>query len=245
MLQACLNGGRSRAEAPGVPLTAKELAADALAVRKAGAQELHIHPRNIAGAETLAPAEVNAALKAIRAAVPKLKIGLGTGAWISPGGKKRHALMQAWEELPDYVSVNMNEPDAAEVVSLMHKKGVGIEAGVWSLADAKRLCREIPKTSVMRVLIEMPDIPGPAARTEAARCIEALRSRGMRAPILLHGQDQSAWPCVIEAARLGYDTRIGFEDVLDLPGGTPAPNNAALVSCARDLIDHTTRDITA
>ena len=244
MLQACLNGGRTRAEAPGVPLTAKELAADAVAVRKAGAQELHIHPRNIAGAETLAPAEVAAALKAIRATVPKMKIGLGTGAWISPGGKKRHAHLQAWEELPDYVSVNMNEPDAAEVITMMHTRGVGIEAGVWSMADVKRLCREIPKTSVMRVLIEMPDIPGPAARTEAARCIEALRARGMRAPILLHGQDQSAWSMVIEAARLGHDTRIGFEDVLDLPGGTPAPDNAALVACARDLIDHTTRDIT-
>ena len=245
MLQACLNGGRTRAEVPGVPLTPRELARDAVDARKAGAEELHVHPRNLAQSETLAPAEVGAALKAIRDAVPGMPVSIGTGAWIAPGGAKRHDLMRAWDEKPDYVSVNLNEPDAPQVMSLMHEMGIGVEAGVWSVADAKRLCREVPKSSVLRVLIEMPDTQGPIARTEAARCIEMLRSRGMTAPILLHGQDQSAWPCVIEAARLGYDTRIGFEDVLDLPGGTPAPSNAALIACARDLIDHTTPDITA
>ncbi len=244
MLQACLNGGRTRAEAPSVPITAQELAQDAVAARKAGAQALHVHPRNLAGSETLAPAEVAAALKAIRAAVPGVPVGIGTGAWIAPGGEKRHALMEAWEDLPDFVSVNLNEPDAPKVISLMHERGIGVEAGVWSVADAKRLCREVPKTSILRVLIEMPDTSGPIARTEAARCIEMLRARGMQAPILLHGLDQSAWPCVIDAARLGLSTRIGFEDVLDLPGGTPAPSNAALVACARDLIDHTTLDVT-
>ena len=244
MLQACLNGGRTRAEAPGVPLAPKELARDAVAAREAGAQELHVHPRNLAESETLAPAEVGAALKAIRAAVPGMPVGIGTGAWIAPGGTKRLAQMEAWEELPDYVSVNMNEADAPKVISLMHERGIGVEAGVWSVADAKRLCREVPKTSILRVLVEMPDASGPIVRTEAARCIEMLRSRGMQAPILLHGLEQSAWPCVIEAARLGLSTRIGFEDVLDLPGGTPAPSNAALVACARDLIDHTTRDVT-
>ncbi|TNF57623.1 MAG: hypothetical protein EP307_13590 [Rhodobacteraceae bacterium] len=243
MLQACLNGGRTGAEAPGVPVTPKDLARDALAVRKAGAQELHVHPRNLAGAETLAPADVAACLTAIRAAVPGMKVGLGTGAWIGPGGRQRHAHMRAWEVLPDYVSVNLNEADCVEVMKLMHERDIGIEAGVWSLADARRLCREVNKSDLLRVLIEMRDVPGPEARAEAMHCITYLRDRGVTAPILLHGQERSAWPCVIEAARLGLDTRMGFEDVLDLPGGMPAPSNAALVACARDLIDHTLRDV--
>ena len=242
MLQACLNGGRTGAEAPGVPLTPKDLARDAVAVRKAGAQELHVHPRNMAGAESLAPADVSAALGAIRAAAPGMKVGIGTGAWIGPGGRRRHEQMQAWEVLPDYVSVNLNEPDCIEVMKMMHDRDIGIEAGVWSLAEARRLCREANKSDLLRVLIEMRDVPGPQARAEAMQCIQYLRERGVTAPILLHGQERSAWPCVIEAARLGFDTRIGFEDVLDLPGGTPAPSNAALVACARDLIDHTIRD---
>ncbi|MGN6634958.1 MAG: 3-keto-5-aminohexanoate cleavage protein [Oryzihumus sp.] len=33
--------------------------------------------------------------------------------------------------------------------------------------------------------------------------------------------------------RRGLDTRVGLEDTLRLPDGTPAPDNAALVAAAR------------
>jgi uncharacterized protein (DUF849 family) len=36
-----------------------------------------------------------------------------------------------------------------------------------------------------------------------------------------------------EAAARGYDSRVGFEDTLELPDGTLAPNNAVLVAEAR------------
>ena len=239
MLQACLNGGRDADEAPGVPVTPEALAADAQAVRAAGADDLHIHPRNPAGAESLAPADVAAALTAIRAAVPGMPVGIGTGAWIAPGGAERLELMRRWDILPDYVSVNLHEADAIEVMELMHARGIGIEAGVWSVADARKLVREANKSDLLRILVEMPDVPGPVARSEAAQCIEFLGTRGVRAPVLLHGQGESAWPCVMEAARLGHATRVGFEDMLTLPDGRPAPSNAAIVAAARDLIDHT------
>lgn len=244
MLQACLNGGRMAAETPNVPLTPEALARDAIAAREAGADAYHVHPRNAEGAESLAPKDVTAALRAIRSAVPGLPVGIGTGAWIAPGGQERHAHIRAWEELPDYVSINLNEPDCIDVIEMMHERGIGIEAGVWSVADARKLCREANKSDVLRILVEMPDVAAPRARTEAALCLELLRVRGATAPILLHGEGQSAWPCVVEAARLGLDTRMGFEDVLDLPDGTPAPSNAALIGAARDLIDHSSQGLT-
>ncbi len=42
-VQACLNGGTSRAEHPAVPQLPAELAADAAAVAAAGATSLHVH----------------------------------------------------------------------------------------------------------------------------------------------------------------------------------------------------------
>jgi uncharacterized protein (DUF849 family) len=33
-----------------------------------------------------------------------------------------------------------------------------------------------------------------------------------------------------EAAKRGYDTRVGFEDILTLPDGKSAPDNGALVA---------------
>jgi uncharacterized protein (DUF849 family) len=43
-------------------------------------------------------------------------------------------------------------------------------------------------------------------------------------------------PALRVAGRLGLSTRIGLEDVLVLPDGSPAPDNAALVRAARDLL---------
>lgn len=243
MLQAALNGARTRSDAPGVPMTPAELAADAVAAGLAGAEMLHLHPRDQFGRESLTPRDVARALEAVRAAAPRLPVGISTGAWIEPSEDKRHALMQNWDVKPDYVSVNLSEPDSARVIAMLHRMGIGIEAGVWSARDARKLCRDVPKSSILRVLIEMPDLQGPAAREEALRCRQVLRERGLFAPILLHGLDRSAWPCLIEAARLGFDARIGFEDTLDLPDGRPAKCNAELIAAARDLIDHTSGDL--
>ncbi|MEU0100441.1 3-keto-5-aminohexanoate cleavage protein [Streptomyces sp. NPDC006267] len=59
--------------------------------------------------------------------------------------------------------------------------------------------------------------------------------------MLLHGEDAAAWPILRLAASCGLDTRVGLEDVLRLPDGTPAPDNAALVCVARETIQHSRR----
>ena len=155
MLQACLNGGWPRTAHPRVPITPIELASDAVAVREAGADELHIHIRSISGIETLEPTAVANALIAIRAAVPGMPIGIGTGAWISPGGRLRHSHIETWTVCPDYASVNLNEDDAPEVIKLLVRHKVGIEAGLWNRHDAARFASEIQFESCLRVLVEM------------------------------------------------------------------------------------------
>lgn len=237
MLQACLNGGRMPAEAPAVPISPDRLAADAAAARAAGADCLHVHPRDRAGAETLEPDEVAAALSAIRDAVPGMAVGIGTGSWIAPGGVRRHAHMRGWRVRPDYVSVNLNEADAPQVVGLMAGMGVAVEAGIWSRADAERFLAGIDPAACLRVLVEMPDAAPEEALAEADGVLSLLRDGGCTLPVLLHGLDRSAWPCLARAAALGLDTRIGFEDVVTLPDGRPAPDNAALVSAARAILD--------
>jgi uncharacterized protein (DUF849 family) len=61
----------------------------------------------------------------------------------------------------------------------------------------------------------------------------ALERSGIRCPRLLHGTEATAWPLLDEAACRGYDARIGLEDTLRLPDGTPADGNGALVVEAR------------
>ena len=236
MLQACLNGGRARREVARVPVTPDDLARDAHAACAAGAEALHVHPRGETGAESLAPGDVAAALVAIRAAVPGVPVGIGTGAWIAPGGRARHADMRAWSELPDYVSINLNEEDAPDVMALMAARGIAIEAGIWSVADARRYVSLNDRPTPLRILVEMQDVAPDEALAEADAVMRILAENGNTAPILLHGEGRSAWACIAAAARLGCQTRIGLEDVLTLPDATPAPDNAALVASARAIL---------
>lgn len=236
MLQACLNGGRSKDENPAVPVSPDELAADAAAVREAGATTLHLHPRNAAGRESLDPDDVGRCLDAVRAAVPGMPVGIGTGAWIEPKHAARLEHMRAWETVPDYASVNLNEADAPETIAILHDKGIGVEAGLWSVIDAERLIDIGEAASCLRLLIEMTT--DDAARAKADyHAIRALLDRAhVTVPILLHGEGGSVWPMVALAGREGHDTRVGFEDGLHLPDGASASSNADIVRAAVEVL---------
>lgn len=232
MIQAALNGGRSRRFHPAVPVTPEELAREARAAVAAGAACLHVHPRGADERESLEPRVIAAALKAIRAAVPGTPVGVSTGRWIPPGGEARHAAIAGWTEKPDYVSVNLIEPDAPEVIALALKSGIAVEAGVWSPADVDRLATLPEAGACLRILVEINEQP----EDDALRVLEAtlarIRSRGLAAPLLVHGLDASLWPVHRVALARGLDVRTGLEDGALLPNGSVASGNGALVAAA-------------
>lgn len=236
VLQACLNGGRTRAEAPGVPITPDELADEARTARRAGAGELHLHPRSPSGEESLAPDDVAACLTAVRAAVPGMPVSVGTGAWIAPGGRARLDLIRAWEVRPDHASVNLSEEDAPEAMELLLSMGVGIEAGVWSARDAERLVGLPHAGRCLRVLIEMITDDAREAKATYRKAHAVLSDAGLGLPILLHGQDGSLWPMVRLAVERGHDVRVGLEDGLTLPDGRAATSNVAMVRAAARMM---------
>ena len=237
MLQACLNGGRGKSENEAVPVTPEELAQDARAARQAGADELHIHPRNKDGEESLAPDDVAATLTAVRDAVPGMPVGVGSGEWIAPGKHARLELMREWEVLPDYASVNLNEETAFETMETLISMGIGIEAGIWIEDDAELFVNSPFKDKFLRILLEMPS--GDAERDLATypRTIKILRDAGIEGPFLLHGLDGSKWTMARQAFADRLDTRVGFEDGLFMPDGSTASSNAEIIEAARTLKD--------
>lgn len=235
MLQACLNGSRGKEFHAFTPLSPAELATDAAAVVAAGARELHVHPRNDDGIETLDAAPVAAALEAIRARVPGVPVGISThtGIAVSPAG--RLAAMEAWTVLPDYVSINLIEPDAPEMIALALSRGIGVEAGLWSAADAERFVALPPAREALRVLIEINE-QDEAEGLEAAAAIRKVLARAsLDVPVLQHGFDASKWPLYRDALLRGFDARIGLEDGKRLPSGDEAADNAALIKAALEI----------
>jgi uncharacterized protein (DUF849 family) len=226
-VKACLNGGRSRAEHPALPLMPTELARDAVAVSRAGAFAVHVHPRDARGAPTLDPRACDAAVAAIRASGAGMAVGLSTAETIDPDPFARAAAVAAWRERPDFVSVNVFELGWAGVVRAALHAGVGVEAGLATPRDAEELERSPFAHQVLRALVE---VEGGAPE---ARAIAELIPAGVAQ--LWHGYGERTWKVLAAAAAAGHDVRVGLEDVLVLPDGSVAASNAELVAAAVEL----------
>ena len=134
IVQACLNGARAANFHSALPLTVEAMARDGAACVAAGAAELHLHPRGPDGRESLAPAAMNATILALRGTCPGTHIGVSTGVWIEKDRDGALAAIDNWGELPDYASVNLSEPGAPAVMERLLRRGVGVEAGLASIA---------------------------------------------------------------------------------------------------------------
>jgi len=233
LLEVSLNGSRDHLRAPRSP---RELAEESRASVEAGAQILHLHPYDATGRETLAAEPCAAALRAVRAACPGIPVSLSTSAAIEPDPGRRLELVSGWTVLPELVTANQGEPGIAELCLHLVARGVGIEAGLLSLADAEAFVRSGLARICMRVLIEPLDADPQEATAHAATMEELIIGAGITLPQVHHGEGIASWAVNERALRRGHGMRTGLEDTTVLPDGQPALDNAALVRAAVALI---------
>ena len=229
LIKVCLNGSRERGEHRALPLSPQELALDARRSVDAGAGAVHIHPRSVDGTQTFAAQECGAAIEAVRATCPGIPLGTTTAAWIEPDVQQRLKLIQQWQVLPDFVSVNFSEPGTPELCSFLLIRGIGIEAGLGSIEDAQLLIRMGIADRCVRILIEPVEEEIVSALITVEAIEKMLYHAHVQTPRLLHGFNTTAWPLLKLALQRGYNTRIGLEDTLTLPDGRQATGNAELV----------------
>ncbi|TSB25591.1 3-keto-5-aminohexanoate cleavage protein [Streptomyces benahoarensis] len=235
MTQVALNGARTAADSAAVPLSPTALAEAARRAVAAGATSVHVHPKTPCGQDSLSPRVVAPVLEALRAAVT-VPVGVTTGAWAAPDPTRRVARIRSWPLLPDHASVNWHEPGAEQVAAALLARGVAVEAGIRSgTSGAARFARSPLRPRVLRVLAEVTDTDAVTAPDTARRLLAALGAARHGRPVLLHGEESGAWPVLRLALRLGLATRIGIEDTLLLPDGSPAADNAELIAAAVGL----------
>lgn len=234
LIQACPNGPRRPGAHPALPFTPEAVARDVALVVAAGARDVHLHPKDDAGPDSLAAPDVEAAVSAARRAAPGVPVGVTTGAWALPDPAQRVEAVRSWTVLPDHASLNWHEDGADDVAAALLDRGVQVEAGLWHLAGVAAWQASPHRDRCLRVLLELPDgLDAAATEEEAERLLAAV---GEGPPVLLHGEGSSCWAALTLAARRGLDTRIGLEDVLHLHDGSEAPDNAALVRAATAVV---------
>jgi uncharacterized protein (DUF849 family) len=232
-VKACINGARTPDQHPDLPVTPEQLAAAALAAHRAGAKAVHMHPKTADGKDSLYDAQVTAAVAAVRAAVPGLPLGVTTGFWALPDADARRRAVEGWTVLPDFASLNWHEPGSPELAEVLLSKGLGVEVGLFHAEAAASWAESEMAKHCMRVMIELQADEDVAVADDM---LSRVLAAGSPAPVLLHGLDESCWPLLKHAGVRGVQTRIGMEDTLKLPDGSTAPDNAALVSAAINLL---------
>lgn len=233
MVQCALNGSYTRDDHPDVPVTLEQLVADAVACQRAGAASVHLHPRRPAdGRESLVADSHDAVVAAVRAACPGLEISCSTQEDIDLGSAPdRVAAIGAWGTPPDVVSLNLVERGSVELGAALVDRAIGIEAGIFTLADAETLLAAPWAGQVHRVLVEVVYEHDDEAAVALAREIDA-RVAVLGRPRLWHGDARASWAVVDAGLAAGKDVRVGLEDTLIGRDGGPAPANAAQVADA-------------
>jgi uncharacterized protein (DUF849 family) len=236
LLQAALNGGRTLDEHPNIPITSEQIAAEVKRVIDTGADAIHFHIRARDGKQSLRPEDVSRTLTTVRAANPDVALGISTSLEIVGNGRLRHQLISEWRILPDYVSVNLHEEGSIELIEMLFAKGIGVEAGVCTPMAAENLISSGLGNDCLRILIEATEETVPEARANVNAIQAVLKESHLKPPYLLHGEGGSAWAIFEDAVAGGYDTRVGFEDMLTLPNGSAVESNAELIKYALDHI---------
>jgi uncharacterized protein (DUF849 family) len=232
-LQAALNGDRVH---PAAPRTPTAIAKAARAAVDAGAQSVHVHAIDDADRETLDGAACAKVLRAIRTLCPETPISLTTSAAIVADPGERFRIVEAWEDMPDLVTANQGEPGIIELCELLLSRGVGIEAGLLSIEDARAFVRSGLAGRCRRVLIEPLDADPDAAVRHAGKMEEIVASAGIVLEQVHHGYGIACWAVNRRGLERGHGIRTGLEDVTQLPDGSQARDNADLVAAAVRLI---------
>ena len=186
-LTACLNGSRRAGEHPALPLTPDEVARAAGDAVAAGATDVHVHPRDASGRESLAAEDVGSCVAAVRAAVPGVRVGVTT---LAPAGTDREALVRSWRVLPDAASVNWHEPGAAPLARCLLERGVDVEAGLWQPVAARAFMASGLSGACARVLVEPMEAELSDALANAEQVLALVRPVGR--PLQLHGDGGTA-----------------------------------------------------
>lgn len=233
-VKAAINGALTKADHVAAPVTAKEIADAALAVEAAGADAVHLHPRSADARQSIEPDAVAEALEAVRAAGLRAPAGVTTGLWCCGGDPDRRLeLVRAWHVHPDFASVAFGEEGAEDAAFALVAADIELESAVWSTDEVPLLLASRFLHENIRVLIEPVDEDATAAVEHAREMAARLVAGGVRCPLLYHGDGSTVWPVLRAALADGCQLRIGLEDGVQLPDGSIAPDNEALVRAAR------------
>lgn len=243
-LMVAPNGARKqKSDHPSVPLTIPEIAQAAFNCFHAGADSLHLHVRKADGAHSLDASLYKEAISAVKELVPDMPIQITTEcAGIFDVPVQFQCLTSV---MPDAASISVREiarddSFAPSIYGFCADAKIKVQHILYDVEDVALLNEWYAKDwvpldmgSVIFVLGQyQPMIP--AQPENLAPFLDVSNGLALDWAICAFGQHELA--CAEAALRLGGNIRIGFENNILLPDGSPAKDNAQTVALAAALI---------
>jgi uncharacterized protein (DUF849 family) len=241
---------RTKLDHPALPVIAAEIAREAAACANEGAQVLHLHVRDAAGAHTLDADSYRGAIEAVRDATgDRLVIQVTTEAVERYSRQEQKAVVRALR--PEAISVALRElipdaraeEDAATFLAWAERAGIAVQYITYSAEEAIRLVH----LAARGVVPSCPSRKGPHALFVLGRYTTGQLADPAELPPFLE-QWPTEWPwtvcafgpaeaaCLTSALALGGHVRVGFENNLVRPDGSLAASNAEQVAHVQGLV---------
>ena len=248
-LMVAPNGARkTKTDHPLLPVTSPELVQTALACWQAGAQGLHAHIRNADQSHLLDAGRYRELLALLKEIVPALEIQVTTeAAGIYQAAEQRQLVLDL---RPDWISLSVREmaqePDLTVIQDFyteLSQSQICIQHILYDVDDLRRFFGWIAKGVVPRqASLSILWVLGRYSTNENSDSVEmnqiatALQALGTDIPeqVMVCAFGLGQIPCLVEAAKCGWDCRVGFENGWWKQDGSIAKDNADLL---QDLCD--------
>lgn len=242
-VMVALNGARrGKADHPALPVTVPEIVAAAAACQAAGADGVHLHVRDAAGAHVLDAGLYREALAGIAEAAPGMAAQVTTEAVGRYTSAEQRALVRALR--PALTSVALREmiPEGADT-------GEAAAFYAWAAAEGiavQHILYDVRCIARFHLFCDTGVIPGRAHQVqlvlglygvaedsqpeELDPLLAALRAGGRNCDWMLCAFGPRETDCLVHAVAQGGKARIGFENNLFMSDGRRARDNAERVA---------------
>jgi len=248
MIMVAPNGARrTKQDHPALPMTPEELAQDALRCREAGAAAIHMHVRGPDGGHVLDADLYRRATQAVDGATGgDMAVQITTEAVGVYTSDQQMAVVR--DVVPAAVSVALKElvPDdsskdaAKQFFAWMQETGVSPQFILYDATEVDRFFKLFAKGVIpfarpfLLFVLGRYSTDQQSSPDDLTPFLEALGARDVPWAMCAFGRHELA--CAEAAIAAGGHVRVGFENNLHMPDGSPAGSNADLVSATAETV---------
>lgn len=243
-LMVAPNGARKqKSDHSSVPLTIPEIAHTAIKCFNAGADYLHLHVREADGAHSLDPELYTDAMQAVNDTVPTMPIQITTESAGIFNVQTQYKCLTSLVPKAASISVREIARDttlAPRVYGFCNEANIEVQHILYNPNDIALLKEwyasgTVPAHMKSVIFVLGQYQPMVLAQPEDLQAfLDASKGMELDWAICAFGQNELA--CATEALRKGGNIRIGFENNILLPDGSPAKDNAQTVALAAAII---------